>query len=81
MYFVGIGLAMLLMRMMDIAPVAHWPWYVVLAPFGMAVVWWTWADSSGYTQRKAAQREEERRRERIERQKESLGMLNNKRRP
>jgi small Trp-rich protein len=32
---------------------ALWAWVIVLAPFGLAVLWWAWSDASGLTQRKA----------------------------
>ena len=45
----------------------------MLAPFGLAVVWWYWADASGYTKRKAMERENLRKQERIDRNKEAIG--------
>jgi small Trp-rich protein len=48
---------MLLMKYLEIGPVAAFPWWVVLSPFAMAVAWWSWADSSGYTKKKAVERE------------------------
>jgi len=39
-----------------------------------------WADSTGYTKRKAMEKMDERKRERVERQKESLGMAPRRRR-
>lgn len=75
MYFLGLGVILLIMKFMEIGPVAAWEWWVVLAPFGLAVAWWTWADASGYTKRKAMEREDQRRKERIERSRDALGML------
>lgn len=80
MYFLGLGVILLIMKFMEIGPVAAWEWWVVLAPFGLAVAWWTWADASGYTKRKAMEREDQRRKERIERSREAMGMLSAKRR-
>ena len=53
MYFLGLGLILLVMKWLEIGPVAVWDWWVVLAPFGLAIAWWAWADASGYTKRKA----------------------------
>lgn len=53
---------------------AAWPWWGVLAPFGLAVLWWAWADSSGYTKQRAIDKENKRKAARIERQRESIGM-------
>jgi len=70
------------MKFLEIGPVAGWDWWIVLAPFGLAVAWWAWADGTGYTKRKAMESEEKRRKERIERNREAMGMLSakNKRR-
>lgn len=75
MYFLGLGIVLLLMKHLEIGPVATWDWMVVLGPFGLAVLWWAWADSSGYTKRKAMEREEARRRARIDASREALGTL------
>jgi small Trp-rich protein len=75
MWFLGLGLVLLLLKVQEIGPVAGWDWMWVLSPLAMAVVWWAWADSSGYTKRKAVERENKRKDARIERQREQLGML------
>ena len=80
MYFLGLGIVLLLMKYLEMGPVAAWPWLVVLSPFVMAVAWWAWADASGYTKKKAMQREEERRKARIDRNREAVGTLNSKKR-
>ena len=73
MYFLGLGLALLALKFLEVAPVAGWDWWLVLSPLGLAVAWWAWADSSGYTRRKAMEREERRKQERIERSREAIG--------
>ena len=72
MYFLILGIMLLLLKYLEIGPVAAWTWYTVLAPFGLAVLWWAWADWSGYTKRKAMERENEKKEERVERQREKL---------
>ena len=79
MLFLGLGIVFLAMWYFEIGPVAAWAWYVVFAPFGLAVAWWAWADSSGYTKRKAMEREDAKRQARIDRNKEAIGTLNSKR--
>ncbi len=74
MYLLGIGIVLLVLKYMEMGPVAAWSWWVVFAPFGLAVLWWAWADSSGYTKAKVAEREAERKQARIDRQKENLGI-------
>lgn len=73
MYFLGLGIALIAMKYLEIGPVAGWSWWWVLTPFALAVAWWAWADSSGYTKRKAMERENERRQDRINRQKTAIG--------
>ncbi len=74
MYFLMIGVALLAMKYLEIGPVAAFPWWVVLSPFAMAVAWWSWADSSGYTKKKAIERENAKKQARIDRNRENLGM-------
>lgn len=80
MYFLGLGVVLLIMKYLEIGPVAAWSWWVVLAPFALAVAWWTWADTSGYTKRKAMEREDARRQDRIDRNKTAIGTMPRKRR-
>jgi small Trp-rich protein len=80
MYFLGLGLILLVMKYMEFGPVATWSWITVLAPFGLAVLWWAWADSSGYTKRKAMEREDARKQARIDKNRQAIGTLGSKRR-
>lgn len=73
MYLLGLGLILLLLKWQEIGPVADWSWWWVAAPFLAAVIWWQWADWSGYTKRKAMERDEERREERAQRHYDALG--------
>ena len=79
MYFLGLGIVLLLMKYLEIDPVAAWSWFLVLAPFGLAVIWWTWADASGYTRRKAMEQEEKRRQDRIDKQRQAMGIQKRRR--
>ena len=80
MLFLGLGIILLALKYLEIDPVAMWSWWVVLSPFGLAVAWWTWADWSGYTKRKAMEREAERKQARIDKNREQLGIGIKKRR-
>ena len=80
MYLLGLGLFLLIMKYLAIGPVADWSWWVVMAPFGLAVLWWTWADHSGYTKKKAMDREDKRKQERIDRNRENMGTSTRKKR-
>ena len=78
MLFVGLGLVLMVLKFMEIGPVAMWDWWIVLSPWALAVAWWAWADSTGYTKRKEMEREDARRDARIERSREAMGMLSRK---
>ena len=80
MYFLGLGLILLLLKYFEVGPVAALSWWYVLAPFALAIAWWVWADSSGYTKRKAMERENQRRHDRIDRSKIAIGTLRKKKR-
>lgn len=73
MYLLGLGIVLLVLKFLEIAPVATLDWWMVLAPFAMAVAWWAWADASGYTKRRAMEREEKRRQDRIDRSRDAIG--------
>ena len=75
MWFLGLGLLFIFLKLQELTLVATWPWWAVLSPLGMAVAWWAWADNTGYTKRKAVERENKRKEARIERQREAMGML------
>ena len=79
MYFVGLGLVLMLMKYLEMGPVADLSWLWVLSPFGLAVVWWAWADASGYTKRRAMEREDARKQARIDKSKENIGTLSKNR--
>lgn len=80
MYFLGLGLILLALKYLELGPVATWSWTVVLAPFALAAIWWAWADFSGYSKRKAMEKMEQRKKDRIEKSREALGMAPRKRR-
>ncbi|MDB5750615.1 MAG: hypothetical protein JWP65_1036 [Ramlibacter sp.] len=80
MYLLGIGIVLLALKYLEIGAVAEWSWWWVLSPFALAVAWWAWADWSGYTKRKAMERESTRKQARIDKSREALGMAPKKRR-
>lgn len=74
MLFLGVGILLAALKYLEIGPVAAWSWFVVLSPFALAVAWWAWADWSGYTKRKAVQREDNRRQARVNKSREAMGL-------
>jgi small Trp-rich protein len=80
MYLLGLGIVLLALKYLEIGPVAEWGWLWVLSPFAAAVAWWAWADWSGYTKKKAVQRENDRKQARIDKSREGLGIKTKRRR-
>jgi len=80
MYFIIIGVGIIVLHFLGIGPMAAWTWNIggdlwkFCVPFGLAAVWWAWADASGYNKRKEMERMEARRRSRREQNLEALGM-------
>ena len=80
MYFLLLGIVGLLLKYLEIGPVAALSWWLVLIPFALAVAWWAWADSSGYTKRKEIQKMDKRKQDRIDKQRTAMG-VGTRRRP
>lgn len=74
MYLLGLGILFLALKVSALSPVAAWNWWWVLSPFGAAVLWWAWADASGYTRRQAKRREDARRQAIVDRQRKAQGL-------
>jgi small Trp-rich protein len=74
MLFLILAIVLMILKAMEIGPVAMWAWWWVLSPLGGAVVWWWWADLTGYTKRKEVQRLDQRVAERKAKQREALGL-------
>ncbi len=72
MYFLGIGCLLLILKVLELGPVAQLSWWWVMLPFALAVVWWYWADASGYTKRKASEDFDKKRDERRARRKDAI---------
>jgi small Trp-rich protein len=74
MWFIVVGVLLLLMKVADFGPVGGWSWLGVLTPFGLAVVWWMWADATGYTKRREVDKMDAKREERRKSQLAALGI-------
>lgn len=74
MYLLGLGIILVLLKYLEISVVATWPWWWVLAPFALTALWWTWADATGYTKRRAMDKIDKRKQSRIDKNKEALGL-------
>ena len=80
MYLIVLGVLFILMKLAEFGPVADWSWLIVLAPFAGAVVWWVWADASGYTKRREMDKMDQRKEERRKKNLVALGREERKRR-
>jgi small Trp-rich protein len=84
MWFVAIGVVMLVMNIAGLGPVGEWTWashwWALLLPFGLAMAWWAWADMSGWTQRKAMEKMTDRQADRRRKSLDALGLQDTKRR-
>ena len=74
MPLVIVGVLLLTAKMAEFGPFATWSWWIILAPFGLAVLWWEFADSSGWTKRREMDKMEARKVNRRQRMMESLGL-------
>ena len=75
MYFLILGVALVVMKSLEFGPVAGLSWLIVLLPFAMAGAWWAYADRSGNTMRREMEKMDKRRDDRIDKQRAALGML------
>ena len=73
MYLVLLGIILLSLKLLEYGPVGGWSWWVVLAPFVGAALWWAWADASGYNKRRAMAGMEAKKAARRQRNMEALG--------
>ncbi len=74
MYVLLLGLLLTALKYLQVDPVAQWAWWWVLSPFAVTAAWWAWSDASGRTKRKAMEKMDRRKAERLQKQKEALGM-------
>lgn len=72
MYLLALGVIFLLLKLAGVSVVAGWEWWQVLIPLGLAVVWWTWADRSGYYARRQMEKMDARKKARIDKHKQDL---------
>ena len=74
MPLVVVGVLLLLAHWADVGPFGAWPWWAIALPFGLAVVWWHFADTSGWTKRRAMEKMERKKVDRREKAMEALGL-------
>ena len=73
MYTLVLGILLILLKYLEVSPVVNWTWWWVLSPLAVTAAWWAWADASGYSKRMAMEKMDQRKQDRINRAKESMG--------
>ena len=79
MYLLIVAVILTLLKWQNIEPVASWSWLIIIGVYAATAVWWTVADSTGFTKRKAIEREDKVKNDRTERHREALRGVNSKR--
>ncbi len=74
MAFLLLGVLFLGLKLAEVSPVADWAWWIILAPFGLAAAWWSFADSSGITAQKQSDMVDEKAQKRREKNLEAIGV-------
>ncbi len=74
MYLLIFGLALMVLKYLEFGFAAGLSWWWVLSPFALAVAWWAWADATGYTKRREMVKMDRKKQERIDRQREAMGV-------
>ncbi|MDO9071777.1 MAG: TIGR04438 family Trp-rich protein [Rubrivivax sp.] len=74
MPLVIVGTLLLIAHLADFGPFGSWPWWAIAAPFAGAVLWWSFADNSGWTQRRVMDKMERKKAERREKAMVALGL-------
>ena len=80
MYLVVLGAVLLLLKVFEVEFIAKLPWWGALLPLGLAMLWWAWADKSGWTKRREIDKMEQRKKDRRAQNMEALGTGPTKRR-
>jgi len=80
MYFVILGLLLVVLNLLGVGPPAAWNWqffgdlWKFVTPFLLAVAWWAWADASGYNKRREMEKMDEKKQDRRKQNLEALGL-------
>lgn len=73
MGFVVIGVLLVALKWAEVGFFGGLSWWLVLLPFPLAVVWWSWSDATGMTQRRQMQKMDEKKAARREKAMAALG--------
>lgn len=74
MYLVLLGVVFVVLKFMEVAPVADWAWWIVLTPFGLALLWWMYSDATGLTKKREMDKMDDRKEQRRRKAFAALGL-------
>jgi small Trp-rich protein len=80
MFFVIVGVLIIVTNLADIGPFAHWNWqftgdlWKFCVPFAFAMMWWIWSDKSGLNKRREIEKMELKKQNRRKDNLASLGL-------
>jgi small Trp-rich protein len=78
MWFVLLGLLLIVLNLLNVGFIGAWgwpeDWWKMCWPFGLAALWWWYADSSGFNRQREIDRMEKKKQERRIKNLEALGM-------
>lgn len=74
MPLVAVGVLLLLLKWAEFGPFERMSWWIALIPFGLAILWWEFADNSGWTQRRVIDKLEKRKQDRRQKAMDALGL-------
>jgi small Trp-rich protein len=78
MYLLSLAVLLSLLRYFEVGPFANLGWAWIIAVYVATALWWSWSDWSGYTARRAQERMDRRKAERLGRQRDQLGVASSK---
>lgn len=79
MYLLILGVILMLMKYLEVGFAVNLSWWWVLSPFALAMAWWAWADTTGYTKRREMDKMAQKKQDRIDKQRENLGIKTKRR--
>lgn len=78
MWFVLLGLLLIVLNLLNVGFIGSWgwpeDWWKMCWPFGLAALWWWYADSSGLNRQREMDRMEKKKKDRRTKNLEALGM-------
>jgi small Trp-rich protein len=74
MWFIIIGVLLIVLKFAEVGPVAGMAWWWVLSPFALAAAWWAYADATGMTKRAEMDKLEDKKKVRRQKAMDAMGI-------